>query len=107
MSLNQLLVVTDLSSSSLHAVDRGFLIASKVGAKYAILHALGWDALAPLREYLGADASAVSQRISDAMQAEITRILEAPSRNRGIAESRSDVLVVVDKQAQNNAGVSA
>jgi len=85
MSLNQLLVATDLSSSSLHAVDRGFLIASKVGAKYAVLHALGLDALAPLREYLGADASAVSQRISDAMQTEINRILEDPSRNRGIS----------------------
>lgn len=85
MSLNQLLVATDLSSSSLHAVDRGFLIASRVGAKYAVLHALGLDALAPLREYLGADASAVSQRISDAMQTEITRILEDLSRNRGIS----------------------
>jgi len=85
MSLNQLLVATDLSSSSLHAVDRGILIASKVGAKYAILRALGWDALAPLREYLGAYAPAVSQSTSGAMQAEITRILEDPSRNRDIA----------------------
>jgi len=84
MSLNQLLVATDLSSSSLHAVDRGFLIASKGGVKYAVLHALGLDVLAPLREYLGADASTVSQRISDAMRAELTRILEDPSRNLGV-----------------------
>lgn len=85
MSLNQLLVATDLSSSSVHAVDRGFLIASKCGAKYAVLHALGLDALAPLREYLGADAPAVSQRISDAVRVELTRILEDSSRNRGVS----------------------
>jgi len=85
MSLDQLLVATDLSSSSLHAIDRGFLIASKGGVKYAVLHALGLDALAPLREYLGADASTVSQRISDAMHAELTRILEDPSRNLGVS----------------------
>ncbi len=85
MSLNQLLVATDLSSSSLHAVDRGFFIASKGGAKYAVLHALGLDALAPLRDYLGGDASAVSQRISDAVHVELTRILEDPLRNLGVS----------------------
>jgi len=85
MSLNQLLAATDLSSSSLHAVDRGFLIASMCGAKYAVLHALGLDALAPLREYLGDDAPAVSQRIGDATRVELTRILERASRNLGVS----------------------
>lgn len=85
MSLNQLLVATDLSSSSLHAVDRGFLIASKQGAKYAVLHALGLNALAPLHGYLGADVSAISQKITDAVHVELTRIVENPSRNLGVS----------------------
>lgn len=84
-ALNQLLTATDLSASSLHAVDRGFLIASETRAKYTVLHALGLDALAPLRAVLGGDTSAVSQSISEEMRAALTRILSDPSRNFGVS----------------------
>lgn len=63
VKLKHILAATDLSSSSSQAVDRGFLIAKLSGARYTIVHALGLDALAPLRELLGENADAVSQKI--------------------------------------------
>lgn len=80
-----LLAATDLSSSSLHAVDRGFELASQIGARYTILHALGLDALAQLRELLGGDTSEVSRKIADEARDALTRIADDPSRNRGVA----------------------
>jgi nucleotide-binding universal stress UspA family protein len=80
-----LLVATDLSSSSLHAVDRGFQLASQTGARYTILHALGLDALAQLRELLGGDTSALSLRIADEVRDALAQIVDDPSRNRGVS----------------------
>jgi len=79
-----LLAATDLSSSSLHAVDRGFQLASQTGARYTILHALGLDALAQLRELLGGDTTDVSRKITDDARDALIRILGDPSRNCGV-----------------------
>ena len=84
-SFHHLLAATDLSSSSLHAVDRGFLIAGQTGARYTVLHALELDALAQLGELLGGDISAVSRRIADGMRDALTQVVSDPSRNRGVS----------------------
>lgn len=60
-----ILAATDLSSNSSQAIDRGFLLAKASGARFTIVHAVGIDALAPLRELLGENADAVSEKILD------------------------------------------
>lgn len=82
--LNQLLTATDLSSSSLHAVDRGFQIAGRTGAKYSVLHALGLDVLEALRGLLGGDVSVVSRSVTAEVRDALIRILADPSRNLGV-----------------------
>lgn len=72
VKLQHLLAASDLSSSSSQAVDRGFLIAKLSGARYTIMHALGLDALAPLRELLGESADAVAQKIFDEARERLT-----------------------------------
>jgi len=61
--LKKILAATDLSSNSTEAIDRGFLVAKSSGAHYLVMHAVGMDALAPLREFLGEHANAVSEKI--------------------------------------------
>lgn len=84
-TFHHLLAATDLSSSSLHALDRGFQIAGQTGARYTVLHALELDALAQLRELLGGDTSVLSRRIADEMREALTRIVADASRNRGVS----------------------
>jgi CPA2 family monovalent cation:H+ antiporter-2 len=63
--IKSILAATDLSGSSSQAIDRGFLLARASGARFTIIHAVGIDALAPLRELLGENADDVSQKILD------------------------------------------
>jgi hypothetical protein len=83
--LSHILTATDLSSSSLHAVDRGFMLAQATGARYTVAHALGVDALAPLRELFGANNAAITRKIVDEAREELSGILAQPERNRGIS----------------------
>jgi len=85
--LKQLLAATDFSSSSLEAVNRGFQIASASGAHLTVLHALGLDALAPLRGLLGGDISVMSRQIADEMRGALAEIVADPARNRGVTAS--------------------
>ena len=89
-SLGHILVATDFSSSSLHAVDRGFLLASTAGTRYTVLHALGLDTLAQLRDLLGTDASAVSQRILDDARGALAQVVSDASRNLDVV-ARAEV----------------
>jgi nucleotide-binding universal stress UspA family protein len=85
--LSHILTATDLSSSSLHAVDRGFMLAQATGARYTVAHALGIDALAPLRELFGANNAAITRKIVDEARDKLGGILAQPERNRGISAS--------------------
>jgi len=82
--LTHILAATDLSASSLHAVDRGFMLAQATGARYTVVHALGVDALAPLRELFGANNAAITEKIVDEARDKLGGILAQPERNRGI-----------------------
>ena len=84
-TFHHLLAATDLSSSSLHAVDRGFLIAGQAGARYTVVHALELDALTQLRDLLGGDASDLTDRIADRVREALAQVVSDPSRNRGVA----------------------
>lgn len=75
---------TDLSADSLEAVDRGYLVAEAVGARYTVLHALGLDPVLSLRQLLGEDAEALSERVARAAEQRLQAITSDATRNRGV-----------------------
>lgn len=81
-ALRHLLAATDLSPPSLHALDRGFLLARDSGASYTAVHALGLAALAPLRPWLG---GGVEESIGAAAGARLRERLGDPTRNHGVS----------------------
>jgi len=83
--LTHIVTATDLSNSSLHAVDRGFHLARASGARYTVAHALGLDALAPLRELFGANNAAITEKIVDEARERLRDILDQPDRNLGVS----------------------
>ena len=131
-AFKHLLAATDFSSSSLHAVDRGFLLAGKSGARYTVVHALGLDALEQFRGLLGVELSGLSRKITDDMHDALAQIvylgedldcdlvvmgkhganvteelLLGSVTSHVLAESRSDVLVTVDMRAPMDASAAA
>lgn len=82
--IRHILAATDLSASSLEAVDRGFLLASTLQAQCTVMHALGLEALAPLRALLGARADEVSQRLQALASQELTQAVADTARRHGV-----------------------
>jgi len=82
--IKKILVATDLSSNSAKAIDRGFLLAKTCGAHLSIVHAVGIETLAPLREWLGADLGAVSQKILDEAKERLEEVVADSSMKEGI-----------------------
>jgi nucleotide-binding universal stress UspA family protein len=106
--IKHLLVATDLSSGSFAAIDRGFLLAGNRAARLTILHAVGIDALAPLRGWLGGDADAVSQKLLDEAGERLAeQVAESASKDRVAAELRVErgLAGVVIPEFCANAGV--
>jgi CPA2 family monovalent cation:H+ antiporter-2 len=82
--IRHILAATDLSSSSMEAVDRGFELAATLGARYTVLHALGLEALAPMRALLGARADAVSTQLIDHVRSELAQTVAPSARSYGV-----------------------
>lgn len=82
--LTHILAATDLSAASLDAVDRAFLLAKAAGAHLTVIHALGLDPLAPLRELLGEKAATFTQNASDAAHNALQQLIGDPARNHGL-----------------------
>lgn len=82
--IRHILAATDLSSSSLEAVDRGFLVAAATGARYTVLHALGLDALAPMRALLGGRAEAVAARLVEDAQRALAQAVAESATAHGV-----------------------
>ncbi len=83
--IRQIFAATDLSEASLYAVDRGFHIARHTKANYTVMHALGLDALGPLRNLVGQSADEVSHKVVEQQRAELEAIVNDSQRNLGIA----------------------
>lgn len=83
--LAHLLAATDLSATSLHAVDRGFLIAKETGARLTVIHALGLTALAPLRELLAQKVSTLTEQVTHEARDVLQRVMADPARNQGVS----------------------
>jgi len=82
--LTNILAATDLSPSSLAAVDRGFQLAAASGARCTVMHALGLEAMALLRGLLGDKSDSVSARLLAEAQARLDALVQDPARNRGV-----------------------
>lgn len=80
-----ILSATDLSIHSLQAVDRAADLASTTGAQHTVMHALGLDALGPLRNLLGAQAEAVAHTALAQQQAALAAAMADPARHPGPA----------------------
>ncbi len=85
--IQHILAATDFSSSSLEAVDRGFLLASELQAQYTVMHALGLEALAPLRALLGAREAEVSQRLLAQTHLELEQAVADATRHHSVVPS--------------------
>lgn len=83
-SIRHLLAATDFSEWSLPAVQRGFMLAQQIAADYTVLHALGLDALAPLRKFLGEDAEAVSAKLKQEAEEHLRKLLADADPNHAI-----------------------
>jgi len=81
----QIVAATDLSPRSLLAVDRGFMIARRSGARLTIVHALPLDTLGEIKSMLGAHASALSERIAADAREALTTIAQDPAHAHGVA----------------------
>lgn len=83
-TIRHIFAATDLSEISLHAVDRGFQLASTMHANYTVMHALGLDALGPLHNLLGSKANEVSRKVVEHQKEAISKLVQNPTRNRGV-----------------------
>lgn len=79
-----ILAATDLSASSLEAVDRSLLLAATLDARCTVLHALGVDALAPLLALLGDQADIVSARLIEQARADLSQAVAESAQLRGL-----------------------
>lgn len=66
-------------------MERGFQIAHATGARYTLMHALGLDALGPLRELLDEQAAGVSGRAVEHQRRLLGEIAADASRNWGVS----------------------
>lgn len=84
--IQSILAATDLSKSSLNAIDRGFQIARLTQARYTVMHAAGLDALAPLRNLLGGvEAENISRKILEQHKMMVESITSQSERNGGVS----------------------
>jgi nucleotide-binding universal stress UspA family protein len=81
--LQHLLTATDLSGSSLHALDRGLMLATQNGARHTALHALGLDGLDGIREWLGERDPHATERLLLDAQARLQEALADAAQRTG------------------------
>ena len=75
----------DLSPPSLQALDRALDLCAATGAHHTVMHALGLDALGPLRNLIGAQAEDVARKAVARQRSAIEAALQAPGRQRAPA----------------------
>lgn len=83
-TLQHIFAATDLSAPSLQAVDRAFQLAQVTGARCTVMHALGLDALGPLRTLLGDKADEVTRQLTEHQRQALQAVAQDPGRNRGV-----------------------
>lgn len=83
--IHHIFAATDLSEPSLHAVDRGFALARITSAQFTVMHALGLDALGPLRDLIGEQAGEVAHKAVQHQREVLEAITSDPARHQGVS----------------------
>jgi nucleotide-binding universal stress UspA family protein len=89
--IRSVVTATDLSEASLRAVERAMGIAVLSGSHCTVVHALGLDALGPLREVIGALAESATEKITARQRAVLDPLVAESARHHGI---RAELRVV-------------
>lgn len=105
--LQHITIASDFSEGALAAMDRGFQIARQAGARCEVIHALGLDALAPLRALLGSRTNEVSEKITEdaraRLQAQVNQIGHSVGVNTLLRVEAGQAAQVIHAQAQASA----
>lgn len=84
-----ILVATDLSAPSRHAVDRAFRVAAATGAGLTVLHVLELDAIDNLSGLLGDGTTTLKQQLTDEAREALRQLVTDPAHHRDVtAEAR-------------------
>jgi len=105
VKVKRILAATDLSSGSVLAVDRGFLLARSLGAQYTVIHAINMDSFTPLRELFGAKADAVGDSIVNAateqLKESVSESLTKGNLEADLRIENGDAAAVITHFAEN------
>lgn len=98
MPLKHILAATDLAEPSMNAVNQSFLLAKISGARFTLTHALGLDALTPLRRLLGQQSDQVSQKLVEDAHQQLQQLVAASEFRDGV-----EVDILVEQAAPGQA----
>lgn len=84
-ALRHITIASDFSPGSLAALDRGLRMAQDAGARCDVIHALGLDALTPLRALLGLKVAEVSEKIAEDARTQLLAQLAQVPNGTGVA----------------------
>ena len=80
----EIVAATDLSASSMQAVERGFLLAKGLGGSLTVVHALGLDDLGMIQQFLSEDTDRLSKVITSETRHQLQALLAPMEAKHGI-----------------------
>ena len=84
-TIKNVLVATDLSPSSLNAIDRGFEVSASSNAQMTLTHCIGIDFFSGIRDLIGAKAEGIVTKAIEISREKLETLASNPVRNRGIS----------------------
>lgn len=82
--IRRVFTATDLSEASLHAVERAMGIAALTRCTCTVVHALGLDALGPLRQVIGELAQSATEKVIARQRAILEPLVAESARHHGV-----------------------
>lgn len=82
--IRRVFTATDLSEASLHAVERAMGVAALTRATCTVVHALGLDALGPLRQVIGELAESATEKVIARQRAILEPLVAESARHHGV-----------------------
>lgn len=80
--INRILIATDLSAPSRHAVERGLQLAAEHGSQCTVVHALELDAVDSLLAMLGDGVAALKQKLNEDANVALVQLIEQAKAKR-------------------------
>lgn len=82
--INRILIATDLSAPSRHAVERGLQLAAEHGSQCTVMHALELDAIDSLLAMLGERVAALKQKLDEDANVALAQLIEQAKAKRKV-----------------------